>query len=824
MKYKIMEYDNMLEKYEGDLDLRVESYQSKKKELLADAGTLKDFANGYEYFGIHRTADGWVYREWAPAADEMYLTGEFNDWNPTSHPMKKLEGGVFELVLEGRDALWNGCRVLAIVIHEGRQLYRIPLYSRRVVQDSETIQWYGEVYDEEQAYAWTDQNFSSELPPYIYECHVGMAQEEGRVGTYREFADNILPRIQKLGYNTIQMMAVMEHAYYGSFGYQVTNFFAVSSRSGLPSDLKYLINKAHSMGIRVLLDVVHSHAAKNTREGINEFDGTDYQFFHAGQRGNHSAWDTKLFNYGKDEVLHFLLSNLKFWMNEYHFDGFRFDGVTSMLYLDHGLGTSFDSYDKYFSMNTDIEAITYLTLANDLVHELNPKALTIAEDMSGMPGMCIPIEEGGIGFDYRLAMGDPDLWIRYLKEYHDEDWDMWKLWHELTTRRPMEKVIGYAESHDQALVGDKTLMFRLCDKEMYWSMSKNTQNYVIDRGIALHKMIRFVTLTLGGNGYLNFMGNEFGHPEWIDFPREGNGWSYHYCRRQWSLVDNQDLKYSWLNLFDQEMIALTKKYDVLDADRAYNMWTHQMDKVLIFEKAGLTFAFNFNPTRSFNGYFVPVTDPGRYQAIFSTDEERFGGQDRISEQVIYKTVELQDGRCGFLVYLPSRTVAVFRRLDEPGEHEAAAAALEKPKRTRRKKAEIAAEAGAETAEKLKRTRRKKAEVTAETVETPAEAETEAPVEKPKRTRRKKAEAAEVPAEAGAETPAEKPKRTRRKKTEVTTEAAEAGTEASVEKPKRTRRKKAEAAEAGTEAPVEKPKRTRRKKAEVTAEAAETTAE
>lgn len=760
MKYRIMDYDRMLERYESDLNLRVNRYQKKKQELLRSAETLTDFANGYDYFGIHRTADGWVYREWAPAAEAMYLTGEFNNWNKSSHPMKKLAGGVFEIVLTGKDTLWKGCRVLAVVVHNGKKLERIPLYSRRVVQDSVSHQWYGEVYAEDSAYEWTDQDFHSELPPYVYECHVGMAQEKQEVGTYREFADHVLPRVKELGYNTIQMMAVMEHAYYGSFGYQVTNFFAVSSRSGSPADLKYLINKAHSMGIRVLIDVVHSHASKNTREGINEFDGTEYQFFHAGARGNHNTWGTKVFDYAKNEVLHFLLSNLKFWINEYHFDGFRFDGVTSMMYLDHGIGVNFDTYSKYFSMNTDLDAVAYLTLASELVHNLKPSALMIAEDMSGMPGMCIPIEDGGIGFDYRLAMGEPDLWIKLLKEYRDENWDLWRIWHELTGRRRKEKVIGYAESHDQALVGDKTIMFRLCDKEMYDSMSKNTQNLIIDRGMALHKMIRFITMTLGGNGYLNFMGNEFGHPEWIDFPREGNKWSYQYCRRQWSLVDNPDLKYTWLNEFDREMIKFAKDYSILEDPKAYNMWTHQQDMVLVYEKSGLTFAFNFNPTRSFSGYFVPVGSAGKYQVIFNTDESGFGGQDRIAKNVVYNTVELPDGRYGFLVYLPSRTATVFKKLDE-AEKEAAVAAEEKPKRkyTRRKKEE--------------------AEMTAEPAVEAAAAQEVQPEAKPKRkyTRRKKTEAespAEIPEATikAEEVPAEKPKRkyTRRKKTEDLPEA------------------------------------------------------
>ena len=456
-------------------------------------------------------------------------------------------------------------------------------------------------------------------------------------------------------------MAVMEHPYYGSFGYQVSNFFAASSKYGTSKELKRLINTAHKMGITVLLDVVHSHAVKNTNEGLNEFDGTVHQFFHEGSKGDHCAWGTKLFNYGKNEVLHFLLSNLKFWMDVFHFDGFRFDGVTSMLYHDHGLGSAFTSYDMYFSMNTDTEAVTYLQLANDLIHKLNPNALTIAEDMSGMPGMCIPIDQGGIGFDYRLSMGVPDLWIKTIKEYTDENWDMPKLWYELTSRRPKEKNIGYCESHDQALVGDKTIMFRLCDAEMYTGMNKFGGNIIVDRGIALHKMIRLITSSLAGEGYLNFMGNEFCHPEWIDFPREGNGWSYHYCRRQWSLVDNENLRYRELNAFDAAMIKLLKKENILNLG-VKNQWVHQEDKIIIYTKGDIVFIFNFNPSRSFDGYFVPVENKGRYKVILSSDDGEFGGFSRVDNSTKYKTFDTPAGWVGFKCYLPSRSAIVLKRI------------------------------------------------------------------------------------------------------------------------------------------------------------------
>ena len=592
----------------------------------------------------------------------MYLTGDFNGWNTESHELTRLQNGVFEIQLKGKNALKAGQKVQAIVIHNGQMLRRIPLYATRVVQDPENFLWCAEIEDTFAPFNWTDDGFMPAKTPFIYECHIGMSGEEGRISTYNEFRKNVLPRIKKLGYNTIQIMAIMEHPYYGSFGYQVSNFFAASSRYGNSRELKKLIDTAHKMGITVLLDIVHSHAIKNTNEGPNEFDGTVYQFFHEGAKGDHSAWGTKLFNYDKNEVIHFLLSNIKYWMEVFHFDGFRFDGVTSMLYHDHGLGSAFTGYDMYFSMNTATDAVTYLQLANELIHEINPYALSVAEDMSGMPGMCLPIEIGGIGFDYRLSMGVPDLWIKFLKEYTDENWDIGKLWYELTSRRPKEKNIGYCESHDQALVGDKTIMFRLCDAEMYTGMQKFGGNLVVDRGIALHKMIRLVTAALSGDGYLNFMGNEFGHPEWIDFPREGNGWSYHYCRRQWSLVDNENLRYRELNDFDKAMIKLLKENDIL-GNRAINKWLHQDDKVLIFSKGDYIFAFNFHPVKSFEGYFVPVDLGGTYKPVLSSDDGKYGGYSRVDTKCKYKTYKRSDnGFIGFNCYLPNRSAIVFKKV------------------------------------------------------------------------------------------------------------------------------------------------------------------
>ena len=660
--YRILELNPQLAPFAGDIDLRMFLYRATRDRLLKNGQTLNDFANAHAYFGFHHVPGGWYYREWAPSAYQLYLEGDFNGWNQTSHPLTSLGNGNWEIFLPGDDALWEGCKVKTVVDANMTRTEHIPLYARRVVQDKATLTFSAEVVDDCKKFEWTDENFQREGSLFIYEAHVGMAQEEGRIGTYREFADKILPRIKRGGYNTVQLMAIMEHPYYGSFGYQVSNFFAASSWFGKPEDLKYLINTAHNMGIRVLLDVVHSHAVKNTAEGINMFDGTTWQFFHDGAKGDHPAWGTKCFDYGKTGVLHFLLSNLKFWMTEYHFDGFRFDGVTSMLYHDHGLGTDFNTNDKYFSYNTHTEAITYLQLANELIRQVNPNAITIAEDMSGMPGMCLPISDGGIGFNYRLGMGLPDMWVHTVKEQKDEFWDIFRMWCEMCMRRPGEKTVAYVESHDQALVGDKTLIFRLADAAMYTDMEKRTHNPVIDRAIALHKMIRLFTLAGGGEAYLNFMGNEFGHPEWIDFPREGNGWSFHYCRRQWSLRDNPDLKYQWLGQFDEDMIHLAKEVNLFSMNMGDLRLIDSDRQIIAFYRKGLLFAFNFSPSNSYTDVTVSLPAIADYEVALCSDDGKYGGNDLIAHMK-YKAQIAKDGSSSVKLYLPARTAIVLK--EEP---------------------------------------------------------------------------------------------------------------------------------------------------------------
>ncbi|MEE1200493.1 MAG: alpha-amylase family glycosyl hydrolase [Christensenellales bacterium] len=667
-KYKILSIDPWLEPFSSDIQLRMDRHAETRQKLLGDSSDLAAFANGYLFYGLHRTENGWVFREWAPGADAVHLIGDFNNWNRSSHPLTRMDNGVWEIHIDSVDALCHGQRIKLQITRCGSSFDRIPTYARYALQDPLTHQYSAIVWSPAHAFKWTDGGYGKRkvAPLFIYESHIGMAQEEECIGTYRQFADSNLKRIHELGYNTVQLMAIMEHPYYASFGYQVTNFFAASSRFGDPDDLKYLINRAHELGMYVLLDVVHSHACGNVGEGLNQFDGTEDQFFPYGERGNHPAWGTKLFNYGKHEVIHYLLSNLKFWMEEYHFDGFRFDGITSMLYHDHGLGTAFSGYDQYFNMNVNTEAVTYLQLANELIHLVNPFAVTIAEDMSGMPGMCIPIRSGGIGFDYRLAMGIPDFWVKQVKDVPDHDWDIYKMWHELTTRRPKEKCVGYCESHDQALVGDQTLIFRMAEAEMYYGMEKSFHSITVDRAVALHKMIRFITLVLGCDAYLNFMGNEFGHPEWIDFPREGNGWSYKYARRQWSLPDNRNLKYEWLQAFDVAMLKFARKHRVLNKSEAHNLWMDPTYKIIAFAKGDLIYLFNFSHSSSLPSFFLPahLTGGGKYRAIFSTDRAEFGGMDRISEKYVYYASDCSGRGIGFEVYTPCRTAAVFQKISD----------------------------------------------------------------------------------------------------------------------------------------------------------------
>jgi len=660
--------DPLLLPQQAALRARQHRFLTRYAELQSCGGLLGQVSHGHQYFGLNRGErngePGIWYREWAPAARQLTLIGDFNGWDRGSHRMARDEFGVWSLFLPlaGEGArLTHQSRVKVHVETERGAMDRIPAYIRRTVQDPVSKDFSGQFWDPPEPY-----RFLHPLPGHarslrIYEAHVGMAPEEGKVGTFHEFTRDVLPHIAELGYNAVQLMAVMEHPYYGSFGYHVSSFFAVSSRFGTPEELKALIDTAHALGIRVLLDLVHSHAVRNTLEGLNELDGTDHQYFHALPRGLHAAWDSMVFDYGKFEVLRFLLSNTRYWLEEFKFDGFRYDGITSMLYLDHGLGRAFNGYHDYFGDNVDEDAVTYLKLANVLTHTLRPDNVTIAEDVSGMPGMARAVEEGGIGFDYRLAMGIPDYWIKLVKELPDEKWNLGELFGAMLNRRRDEKHVAYAESHDQALVGDQTLAFRLMGAEMYWNMAKGKSSLVVERGIALHKLIRLFTFSLGGEGWLSFMGNEFGHPDWVDFPREGNGWSFQYARRQWSLPMREELRFRGLQELDSALSRLDERFGLLAGTTIELLQIHEEQKQIVYRRGRLVFAFNFHPHASYEGLRIPVPENIDYQVVLDTDQARFEGFSRSDPAATFPVQNVAQGSKpkSIQLYLPSRAALVL---------------------------------------------------------------------------------------------------------------------------------------------------------------------
>ena len=657
--------DPWLKPFTDVIDKRINKAIAKEKQLAGN-DTLCSFAMGHHYYGLHRSGENRIFREYAPNATAIYIIGTFTEW--AERPEYKLQRindyGDWELTI--RPAAIKHGDLYKLSIHwEGGKGERIPSYATRLFQDDKTKIFSAQVWDPQKNYKWQVKDFkTTQNVPVIYEAHVGMATAVEKIGSYHEFTENVLPVIIRAGYNTIQLMAIQEHPFYGSFGYHVSSFFAASSRFGTPEELKELIDKAHQAGIRVIMDLIHSHSVKNINEGLGMFDGSPGQYFHTNDRRYHRAWDSLCFDYGKDNVIHFLLSNCRYWLEEYKFDGFRFDGITSMIYYDHGLEKNFTSYNEYFDGNQDNDALIYLFLANKMIHNFKPGALTIAEEMSGMPGLAADTGKNGYGFDYRLSMGVPDYWIKLIKETFDENWDMGKLMHELSQHRPEEKIISYCESHDQALVGDKTLIFRMLDAEMYYGMTKGYHSPTMDRGIALHKMIRLITFAASGGGYLNFMGNEFGHPEWIDFPREGNNWSFKYARRQWHLAENSDLKYQCLGNFDRNMVKLQRDFRFLEDLYINKIYENSNDKVIAFTRGELLFVFNFHPTVSFTDYGIPLK--GKFRIHLDTDDPAFGGFNRIDRNAFYTSIRKAERVTlnvpfYLYLYLPSRTALVLKR-------------------------------------------------------------------------------------------------------------------------------------------------------------------
>ena len=660
---KIVDNDPWLQPVADKIEMRHKRYRVLKGNILHGYGSLYDFAGWHKDMGFHydKELKGWYFRDWLPRASAVYLTGTFADWEPCRYPLTKRSDGVWEVFLPIKDM--HNEEVMLYVKGKNGYSMHLPAFVEYATQDKETKSFVGRVWAPEKPFDWQDDRgvAINAMPLLIYECHIGMAQEKEGVGTYKQFEENIIPYIKDLGYNVLQIMAIAEHPYYGSYGYQVSNFFAPSSRFGTPNALKHLIRTAHANGIAVVMDLVHAHYVGNTTEGLNMIDGEENLYSPKESENIHPYWKTKLFDYSDINVQRFLLSNIRYWMEEYHIDGFRFDGVSSMIYKHHGYVDDFGTYDNYFGTCVNEDAITYLTLANDLIHTLRPDAVTIAEEVSGMPGIACPIADGGVGFDYRMAMALPDYWIKLLKEQRDEQWSMADLWKVMNDRLTDVKTVAYCESHDQAIVGDKTIAFRLMDKAMYDSMLKPIHNMVVDRGVALHKMIRFFTILIGGQAYLNFMGNEFGHPEWIDFPRKGNNWSYFYARRQWSLIADKALKYDYLLQFDKAMLTFVKLYDVFNFGFATLLQCDEENKTIVFSRGRWVAVFNWHAMSSVADYAIPVEEPGKYRLVLSTDDVIYGGFGRLNKDTRYFSYEHKKKHY-IKIYNINRSASVYEKV------------------------------------------------------------------------------------------------------------------------------------------------------------------
>ena len=658
--------------FEINIKKRVLEYKKILNEIIKNEKSLENFSKSYEFMGISLLPNGDIkYREYAPGAKGISIFGEFNNWNKEQYWAQKDKFGYWEVIVpneNGAPKIQHGQIVkINVVLEDGNWMERNPIWSHYLIQNKENMILENIFWNPEIKYKWKypEKHMKKPNSLRIYEVHIGLSSFDPKINTYKEFAEDILPRVKKMGYTAIQFMAIMEHADYASFGYHVNYLFAISSRFGTPEEFMYLIDKCHENGLYVIMDIIHSHASSNVNDGFNYWDGTDHLYFHGGDLGKHVQWDSKLYNYSSYETLRLLLSNCSYYINEYRIDGFRFDCVTSMLYTHHGIDYTFTgNYQEYFGEYFNEESAVYLMLANILIHKLNPEALTIAEDFSGMPGLCRPVNEGGYGFDYKMHMKICDKWKNFLMDIKDEEWNIGNILYTLTNRRYNENHISYAESHDQSFIGNYSLSSLLLSSERFWNMSKKSpETIVIDRGICLFKMIRLLTFALGGEGSLNFMGNEFACPDSLDFPKKENRFSYSHCRRRWDLCDNEELRYQFLYKWEVIMNKLEEIFNFIRSKDQYISTKHEEDKVIVFEKGDLLFVFNFHPIKSFEGYQIGTKWGSKHKIILDSDEERFMGKGRLKyghENMFLSTKKQFNNRpYNMKVYIPSRTCMVL---------------------------------------------------------------------------------------------------------------------------------------------------------------------
>ncbi|RKJ47221.1 1,4-alpha-glucan branching protein GlgB [bacterium 1XD8-76] len=600
------------------LDTRPEEkkvFISEADQFLFAEGTHYDI---YKKLGAHPSVErgkkGYFFGVWAPNAAEIFVIGEFNDWNETANPMKKLgPGGIWSCFIPGVEK--NQMYKFLVVTEAGDKLYKADPFANyaemRPGNASKTTDLSGFKWSDSAWLEKRDQKDMKKEPMAIYECHIGswMKHPDGTEDgfyNYREFADRACDYMKEMGYTHIELMGIAEYPFDGSWGYQVTGYYAPTSRHGEPADFMYLVNKFHRAGIGVILDWVPAHFATDAH-GLGRFDG-ECIFEHPDPRlGEHPDWGTKIFNYGKTEVKNFLIANALFWLKEYHVDGIRVDAVASMLYLDYGKQDG-QWVPNIYGGNKNLEAIEFFKHLNSVIRGTYPGFLTIAEESTAWPMVTGDIKDGGLGFSFKWNMG----WMHDFCEYMKLDPYFRKDNHYSMT---FAMTYNSSESYILPLSHDEVVHLKC-------SMLNKMPGYQVDKYANLRNGYTFM---MGHNGKkLLFMGQEFGQErEWSE-ARE----------LDWYLLGENLNK--GLQDYVKELLRIYRKYPCLwedDADWSGFEWmnaddcdrsTYSFIRKCASDKKRLLFIVNMTPMK-WEKYRVGVPAKKKYKLLLNSTEERFGG-------------------------------------------------------------------------------------------------------------------------------------------------------------------------------------------------------
>ena len=597
---------------------REKVFISEADQFLFAQGTHYDI---YKKLGAHLSVEdgeeGTFFAVWAPNAEKVHVIGSFNDWDETSHEMTKLgEGGIWSLFVPGVGE--GEMYKFLITAKDGRKLYKADPFANHAEFRPGTAS----IITDLQGFAWKDakwleareQKNMKKEPMAIYECHIGsfMKHPDGaETGfyNYREFADRMVTYLKEMKYTHVELMGIAEYPYDGSWGYQVTGYYAPTSRYGTPKDFMYLVNELHKAGIGVILDWVPAHFATDAH-GLGEFDGQCI-FEHPDPRlGEHPDWGTKIFNYGKTEVKNFLIANALFWLKEFHVDGIRVDAVASMLYLDYGKQDGQWVANKYGG-NKNLEAIEFFRHLNSVIRGTYPGFLTIAEESTAWPNVTGEIEEmgdEGLGFSFKWNMG----WMHDFCEYMKLDPIYRKGNH-----YAMTFAMSYNESENYILpLSHDEVVHLKC------SMVNKMPGYPVDKYANLRVGYTFMFGHCGKK--LLFMGQDFGQErEWSE-ARE----------LDWFLLGEKHNK--GMHEYVKELLQLYRKYpcmyendnnwygfEWMNADDAEQS-TYSFVRKSENGRNNLLFVFNMTPVEREN-YKVAVPKKKKYKLLLNSDEERFGG-------------------------------------------------------------------------------------------------------------------------------------------------------------------------------------------------------